>query len=191
MKISLRSFGFAVLAALATFAASFPAPAVAQGVVAMPVPISRASVFDFGNGPLRFKALSGQGVVFSASGTGTGTAPGTTALTLTASAAANPPCLGCIVSCPNPTPTCSIPANTTVAAFNGTTLITLSAAATVTAAVVNFGTACPTTLGSTTRAVPIGPASDVPMYTQARLCGSAAAGQPGAQILTSAVNTIN
>ncbi len=189
--INVRAAVLSVLALVGVFAAS--APALAQGVVALPVPITRAAVFDFGNGPLRFKAVSGQGIVFSASGTGTGTAPGTTALTLTATAAANPPCLGCIVSCPNPTPTCSIPANTTVAAFNGTTLITLSAAATVTAAVVNFGTACPTTVpvAGTVRTVPIGPAVDLPFYTQARLCGSAAAGQSGAQILTSAVNTIN
>lgn len=194
MKVAiLKHVRATVLAALAVAGVlASAAPALAQGVVALPIPISRASVFDFGNGPLRFKAMSGQGIIFSASGTGTGTAPTTTALTLTASAAANPPCLGCIVSCPNPTPTCSIPANTTVAAFNGTTLITLSAAATVTAAVVNFGVACPTTVpvAGSTRVVPIGPALDLPFYTQARLCGSAAQGQLGAQILTNAVNTV-
>lgn len=194
MKIAiLHSVRAAVLATLAlagVFAAA--APALAQGVVALPVALSRSAVFDFGNGPLRFKAVSGQGIVFSASGTGTGTAPGTTALTLTATAAANPPCVGCVVSCPVATPTCSIPANTTVAAFNGTTVITLSAAATVTAAVVNFGAACPTTppVAGSVRVVPIGPALDLPFYTQARLCGSAAAGQGGAQVLTSAVNTV-
>jgi len=180
-----------VAGALAAFALLAPVstPVQAQGVVALPIPITRASVFDFGNGPLRFKAVSGQGVIFSASGTGTGTAPGTTALTLTATAAANPPCIGCVVSCPVPTPTCNIPANTTVTAFNGTTVITLSAAATVTASVVNFGAACPASFAAQ-RAVPIGPATDLPFYTQARLCGSAGQGQSGAQILTSAVNTI-
>lgn len=187
----MRNLRFMALAIAAAAALITSIPAYAQGVVALPVPISRASVFDFGNGPLRFKALSGQGIIFSSSGTGTGTAPASTALTLTATAAANPPCLGCIVSCPVPTATCNIPANTTVAAFNGTTLITLSAAATVTAAVVNFGVACPTTsTASSIRAAPIGPAVDLPFYTQARLCGSAAAGQSGAQILTSAVNTL-
>lgn len=178
----------AVLLAAAAFASLAPEVALAQTVVAQPNFAAPRTVVDLGNGPMEILPLSGNGILFSQFGTAVGSAPTTTALTLTTSQAANPPCIGCNVTCPSPV-NCTIPANTTVAAFNGTTLITLSAAATVTAAQVNFGQLCPVS----TQANPVQPAvfgmlpvqagvnsNGVPMYTQARVCAYGGIG-PGLQ----------
>jgi hypothetical protein len=159
---------------------ALPEVAAAQVVVQQPVPIFANSIVDFGNGPLEMRVLLGNAWLFTSQGSGTGTAPGTTALTLTASAAANPPCVGCIIS------GAGITSGTTVAAFNGTTGITLSAAMTVTAAVVSWGVACPAfSAGLPTPNIGLqagNSLSDLPMYTQARICGYAANG-PGAAVL--------
>lgn len=91
-------------------------------------------------------AINGSGAVFTAyDASKIGSAPTTTALTLTTSAAANPPCVGCFVACvPGQTAAvCTVAPGTTVSVFNGTTLITLSAAATIVAGQVEFGTLCP------------------------------------------------
>lgn len=178
--------------ALAVAALFAPAAAHAQAVVALPAYIDAGgAVTDFGNGPLRFKALTGQAMLFTSSFGQTGTSAGTTALTLAATAAANPPCVGCAISCVNGplAAACSIPAGTTVTAFNGTTGITTSVATTVTAATVQWGMACPAS-ASGVRPALLGPGSDLPFWTTARICGAAAAGQGGASVLTSAVNTV-
>jgi hypothetical protein len=165
------------------------APAYAQTVTAQPNFAAPRTVVDLGNGPTEILPIIGNGFVFTAFGSATGTAPGTTALTLTTSQAANPPCIGCFVTCPSPV-NCSIPASTTVAAFNGTTLITLSAVATITAAVVNFGQLCPVS----TQSAPVQPTQamtpiagsqgaagfGVPLYTQGRICAYGGTG-PGIQ----------
>lgn len=191
MRISshVRAALFAAFAFLAT------APVLAQTVTQQPNFAAPRTVVDLGNGPTEIMPLSGSGAVFTAFGTGTGSAPTTTALTLTASAAANPPCVGCFVTCPSPV-NCSIPASTTVSAFNGTTGVTLSAAATITAAVVNFGTLCPVS----TQAAPVQPTQamafiqagvndqlqGIPLYTQGRVCMYGAAG-PGLQFVNFAI----
>lgn len=187
MKFS-NTFRAMGIAWVALFASLVPGAALAQTVVAQPNFVAPRTVVDLGNGPMEILPLAGNGILFTAFASGTGTAPTTTALTLTASAAANPPCVGCFVTCPSPV-NCTIAANTTVAAFNGTTGVTLSAAATITAAVVNFGTLCPVS----TQANPVQPSafgmtpvqagvnsSGVPMYTQGRVCAYGGAG-PGMQ----------
>jgi hypothetical protein len=157
----------------------------------LPVSVDPGAVTDFGNGPLRFKSIGGQAMIFTSSFGQVGTSAGTTALTLAATAAANPPCVGCAISCVGGplAAACSIPAGTTVTAFNGTTGITTSVATTVTAATVQWGMACPATAAGAKAAL-IGPSVDLPFWTTARLCGSAAPGQSGAQVMTSAVNTV-
>lgn len=190
MRKFLSAIAGAALAALA-----FVAPASAQAVTQMPAYVDRDAVTDFGNGPLRFQGLTGQASIFSASTSGTGTSAGTTALTLSASAAANPPCVGCAISCVGGAlaPSCSIPAGTTVTAFNGTTGITTSVATTVTAATVNFGTACPSAANAIAAGVKpalIGPGVNLPFWTTARLCGVAQGGQSGASLAVSSVNTV-
>jgi hypothetical protein len=179
----LKRFGIGLAIGLALLTS----PAFAQTVLSLPVAITRSAVVEFGNGPLRFKALTGQGMIFTSSGSGISTAvSASTAMVLAASAAAIPPCVGCAISGAGITP------GTTVTAFNGTTGVTLSAAMTVAASTpVAWGMACPATAtAQSIKAALIGPNLDLPFYTYARLCGSAASGQPGAQILTSAVNTV-
>lgn len=180
---------FAALAVLAVLASVFMPNAVkAQTVVAQPNFAAPRTVVDLGNGPTEIIPIAGNGILFTQFGTAVGTAPTSTALTLTTSQAANPPCIGCFVTCPSPV-NCTIPASTTVAAFNGTTGITLSASATITAASVNFGQLCPVS----TQANPAQPAAfgmtpvqagvnsaGIPMYTQGRVCAYGGAG-PGLQ----------
>lgn len=191
MKIS--KLYVALLAGLALLALLVPYNgAKAQAVVAMPAYIDGGgAVTDFGNGPLRFQALTGQAALFTSSFGQVGTSAASTTLTLAATAAANPPCVGCAISCVNGplAAACSVPAGTTVTAFNGTTGITTSVATTVTAAQVNWGMACPTTAAGVKPAL-IGSGMNVPFWTTARICGASAAGQAGASVLTSAVNTV-
>lgn len=178
MKFDLSSLRAAALAVAIALAALLPGKADAQTVVAQPNFAAPRSVVDLGNGPMDIVAVLGSGAIFTQFGTAVGTAPGTTALTLTTSQAANPPCIGCFVTCPSPV-NCTIPASTTVAAFNGTTLITLSAAATITAASVNFGQLCPVSTQAVPAAVnqfgmtfvaPNPYFAGIPMYTQGRVC---------------------
>lgn len=185
MKIFRRIAALSLLAAVSFL---LPALAQAQVVTQLPISMTRGTVTDFGNGPLRFKAITGQAALFTSSASGVGTSAGTTTFTLAVSAAANPPCIGCYITC-NTAVTCTIPANTTITAFNGTTGITTSVATTVTAQSVSWGVACPSSLGTNKSAL-LGAANDMPFWTQARICGTTAPGQPGAQVLTSAVNTV-
>jgi len=168
-----------LLAAL--FATVLPEAAPAQVVSQQPLFINNGFANDFGNGPLELKVVLGSAQLFTAYGTGTGTAT-TTALTLTATPAV-PPIIGGFITCVAPT-NCSIPANTTVTAFNGTTGVTLSATATITAAAVNWGAAC--TIVPNANNPPIlaqaGVGGDLPFYTQGRICGSSSYSS-GAQVL--------
>ena len=110
----------AVFAAFAFFAAGLVS---AQTVTQQPSFVAPRAILDMGNGPLEVQALLGSGGFFTSQGSGLGSTSGSsTTLTLTATAAANPPCVGCIIS------GTGITSGTTVAAFNGTTTITLSAA---------------------------------------------------------------
>ena len=195
----MKYFRHALVAAALALATLFPAKkADAQAVAQQPAYIDGGgAVTDFGNGPLRFQTLTGQASIFTSSFGQVGTSAGTTALTLAATAAANPPCVGCAISCVGGplAAACSIPAGTTVTAFNGTTGITTSVATTVTAAQVNWGMACPVSYaaapaGSVSRPALIGSGLNVPFWTTARICGAAAAGQPGASVSVSAVNTV-
>jgi hypothetical protein len=172
---------FAV-AAFAFVASLLPEGALAQTVVAQPTTIvSGGAAADFGNGPIELKFLQGGAQLLTSLGTGVGSTSGSsTTLTLTATPA-TPPCLGCQIS------GSGITSGTTVSNFNGTTTITLSAAMTVPASTaLSWGAACPTTPnGATVAPIQAGVTgvSDLPLYTQARVCGYSQNG-PGAQVLS-------
>jgi hypothetical protein len=178
MKIT--QFRAALLAALVGLA---PVSAIAQTVVAVPTNVAARTVVDLGNGPTEIRTLQGNLGLFTSQGSGVGSTSGSsTTLTLTASAAANPPCVGCIIS------GTGITSGTTVAAFNGTTGITLSAAMTVAASTaLAWGQACPSAPPSAPLAlVQAAVGSDFPMYTQARVCAYGGNG-PGALITQFAI----
>jgi hypothetical protein len=167
------------------FAMLLPGAALAQVVTQLPVYINNnvGSVYDFGNGPLELRVLVGSFQLATEQGSGLGSTSGSsTALTLAATAAANPPCVGCIIS------GAGITSGTTVSAFNGTTGITLSAAMTVAASTpLAWGVACPSTPGTTpVIQAQAGVGGDMPLYTQARICGWAQFGV-GATILPFAI----
>jgi len=158
------------------FALAVPGVASAQVVTQQPTFISPTVPVDFGNGPMEMRVAQGNALIATSSGTGVGSTSGSsTTLTLTATPT-TPPCVGCIIS------GTGITSGTTVAAFNGTTTITLSAAMTVAASTpLAWGAACPTTSGAV-MPVQAGVTPDLPLYTQARVCGWAQNG-PGAQVL--------
>jgi hypothetical protein len=169
---------FYLTIALLALAAAFSEPALAQTVVQVPTVVASNTVVDLGNGPTEIRTLQGNMGLFTSQGSGVGSTSGSsTTLTLTATAAADPPCVGCIIS------GTGITSGTTVAAFNGTTGITLSAAMTVAASTaLAWGQACPTTQPSNPMAlVQAAVGSDFPMYTQARVCAYGNRG-PGALI---------
>lgn len=149
-----------------------PGIATAQVVTRLPVYLDNSStIYDFGNGPLELRVLQGAAQLFTSQGSGVGSTSGSsTALTLTATPT-TAPCVGCIIS------GTGITSGTTVAAFNGTTGITLSAAMTVAASTaLAWGAACPSTsAGVALMLLQVGqpPAADLPLYTQARICGGA------------------
>jgi len=166
----------ALLAPAPALALLAPLPALAQTVVQVPVNVNARAVADLGNGPTEVRMIQGSMGLFTAQGSGVGSTSGSsTALTLTASAAANPPCVGCIIS------GVGITSGTTVAAFNGTTGVTLSAAMTVAASTpLAWGQACPSAPPSAPLAlIQAAVGSDFPMYTQARVCAYGGTG-PGA-----------
>ncbi len=165
------------------FAALLPVAAFAQVVTSLPVAVSGATPTDLGNGPLELRLVQGNMLLFTSQGGGLGSTSGSaTLLTLSATAAADPPCVGCIIS------GAGITSGTTVTAFNGTTSVTLSAAMTVAGATpVAWGMACPTSVAG----VPVTPVraavgGDWPMYTQSRVCVGAGSG-PGAALLPFAI----
>ena len=134
-----------VMAALALAAALFPGRVDAQTSAKQPFFLQNQQWLDLGNGPSELLPLEGNGVAYTSGGGGTGTSAGTTALTLTATPATGfAPCVGCVITCaPSNSAVCTIPAATTVTAFNGTTGVTTSVATTVTAATLVWGAACP------------------------------------------------
>jgi hypothetical protein len=162
-----------------------PEAALSQVVTRLPVYIdNNGSVYDFGNGPLEFRVMSGSMSLFTSQGSGVGSTSGSsTSLTLTATPASNPPCVGCSIS------GTGITAGTTVSAFNGTTSITLSAAMTVASSTaLAWGAACPASAAGY-RIMQLQPGQsggDIPMYTYARICG-AAQFSPGATVLPFAI----
>lgn len=161
----------ACIAIAMLYAGGLLAPAFAQVVTQLPVYLDNSGVvYDFGNGPLEVRIIQGNASLFTSSGIGVGSTSGSsTTLTLTATAAANPPCVGCVIS------GTGITSGTTVAAFNGTTTVTLSAAMTVAASTpLAWGVACPSsTAGQKVMLVQpgAGGGNDIPLYTQARICG--------------------
>ena len=150
----------------------------AQTVVQQPAFVAPRTVVDAGNGPTEFKFVLGNGAVFTSQGSGVGSTSGSsTSLTLTATPT-TPPCVGCVIS------GTGITAGTTVASFNGTTTIGLSAAMTVAASTaVAWGAACPSSPPSAPVAlVQAGVGGDLPFYTYARICLYGATG-PGMQYM--------
>lgn len=176
---TFRKFG--LIGVLALGAAALMQVAVhAQTVVQQPAFVAPGAVYDAGNGPLEFRILTGNTSIFTSQASGVGSTSGSaTLLTLTSSAAANPPCVGCVIS------GTGITSGTTVTAFNGTTGITMSAAMTVAASTpVAWGKDCPTPPPTVPAAfVQAAVGADMPFYTQARICLYGATG-PGAQFLT-------
>ena len=162
-------------AALAALVLLTPLPALAQTVVQVPSAVTAHNVFDLGNGPTELRVLQGNMGVFTAQSTGTSgnATSSSTALTTTATPA-TPPCVGCIIS------GTGITSGTTVSATSGTS-ITLSAAASVaTATTLSWGAACPGAPPSAPLAlIQAAVGSDLPMYTQARVCAYGGNG-PGA-----------
>lgn len=162
----------AALAALALLVA----PAFAQTVIQIPTVVNARAVVDLGNGPTEIRMLQGNMAVFTSQGFGNASTSGSsTTLTLTSTAAANPPCIGCIIS------GAGITSGTTVTAFNGTTGITLSAAMTVAASTpVAWGVACPSPPPTSALAlIQAAVGADIPMYTQARVCAYGGNGPGG------------
>jgi hypothetical protein len=184
MKLNIK---YALLAALALFALA--APSYAQTVTQQPQFAAPRSVLDLGNGPLEIRMVTGSAGLFTSQGSGVGSTSGSsTTLTLTATPA-TPPCVGCQIS------GTGITAGTTVAAFNGTTTITLSAAMTVAASTaLAWGAACPAV--SPQSGVPPQPytvamvqaavGADLPLYTGARICLAGMTG-PGGQFVSFAI----
>lgn len=169
----------AVLAAVIALMAALPSDgALAQVVTQLPAVVNANTVLDLGNGPLELRFVQGSAFLFTAQGSGIGSTSGSsTSLTLTA-VPTTAPCVGCIIS------GTGITSGTTVAAYNGVTSLTLSAAMTVAASTpLAWGATCPTSIGSVP-AVPVQASvgNDVPLYTQARICAAGAQGA-GAQVL--------
>jgi len=181
------------LLALALYAGA----ADAQTAAKQPFFVQNQQWVDLGNGPSELQVVEGAGTAYTAGGAGVGTSAASTALTLTASAAANPPCVGCVITCaPSNAAVCTIPAATTVTAFNGTTGITTSVATTTTAASLVWGAPCPASTAPNVPGTPPGatsylsaplnmrsgasqPAQNAyPLYSTARIClyGSLQAG---------------
>jgi hypothetical protein len=168
MKLFCK-FSAALLVALMPFSA-----ALAQTVVQVPSNINAGVVADLGNGPTEVRMLQGNMGLFTSQGSGIGSGS-TTTITLTASAAANPPCVGCLIS------GTGVTSGTTVTAFNGTTTITTNTSQTIAASTaLSWGKACPSAPPSAPLAlVQAAVGSDLPMYTQARVCAYGGNGPGG------------
>lgn len=152
-----------------------PLPALAQTVVQVPTVVTAGAVKDLGNGPTELRVLQGQLGVFTSQGSGIGSTSGSaTLLTLTATPTTIP-CVGCVIS------GTGITSGTTVTAYNGGLLVTLSAAMTVAASTpVAWGAACPSAPPSAPIALlQAAVGGDLPMYTQARVCAYGGNGPGG------------
>lgn len=180
MKIFARFLALALL-----MVASLAAQAQTTVVKSL-ITVGPSTWIDLLNGPNEVMALGGSVIVYQNSSNGVGSTSGSsTTLTLTATPT-YPPCIGCVIS------GTGITAGTTVAAFNGTTAVTLSAAMTVAASTpLTWGVACPASTAAppTPDIVSFSPAlnlqpqmRNVPLYTTARICAYGA--QSGGTILT-------
>lgn len=171
------------LAALLLAAFFTASAALAQTVAPWPNVITAPAVYDFGNGPFKLRLIKGNAFVFTSQGSGIGsTAGSSTALTLTTTPL-TPPCVGCVIS------GSGITAGTTVAAFNGTTGVTLSAAMTVPASsALAWGAACPSTYTRPNFIQLSAGADYLPLYTYARVCATSPGG-PSDFALTLAYDT--
>lgn len=170
MKKFLASLLFALLALTGAYA---------QNATPLPVPVQNPTVTDFGNGPLKFRVVQTYAYVFTSQGSGTGsTAGSSTALTLT-STPTTPPIVGAYITGNG------ITAGTTVAAYNGTTGITLSAAMTVPGGTaLSWGAACPNTVPPAAQYIQASVMSDFwPLYTRARVCGASPGGPVGSLLI--------
>lgn len=195
----LNTVRAALFSAVVALAAFLPSHADAQTAAKQPQFIASNTWVDLANGPIEVLLVEGSAVAYTSGGNGTGTSAGTTALTLSATPAVAP-CVGCIVTCaPTNTAACTIPANTTVTAYNGTTGVTTSASTTVTAASLVWGAACPAAgsgippapsatgnslsapLNIRAAAGPLG-GTAMPMYSTARVCLYGAQQQGGTAI---------
>lgn len=160
----MKKYIAASLIWLAALAASLTA-AYAQTTVTLP--IAAAAVADIGNGPVKVRVIQGNASIFTAQGSGFGSTSGSsTALTLTGTPA-TAPLVGALISGNGVT------SGTTIAAYNGTTGITLSAAMTVTASTpIAWGAACPASAaGIPAHYIFASVMADYYLlYTQARVC---------------------
>ena len=177
----MKTFVAQLRAALAALALLAPVSALAQTVVQVPTVIISNTVVDLGNGPTEIRTLQGNLGLFTSQGSGVGSGT-TTSITLTASAAANPPCVGCIIS------GTGVTSGTIVTAFNGTTGITTNTSQTIAASTaLAWGQACPAAPPTAPMAlVQAAVGSDFPMYTQARVCAYGNRG-PGAMLAQFAI----
>lgn len=142
--------------------------AYAQTPVVWPDVISPSAPYDFGNGPLKLRVISGTAYIFTSQGSGVGSTAGlSTALTLTATpATALKPIVGAKIS------GTGIATGTTVAAYNGTTGITLSSAMDVAASTaISWGAACPATVGSAPYVQASASTDYYTIYSASRICG--------------------
>lgn len=160
------------VAVIAALAFAVPASLHAQVVTRLPIYTGNNpnTVTDLGNGPTEIRILQGNAQIFTAQSSGAASTSGSsTTLTLASTpTTANAPCVGCIVS------STLITSGTTVVSYNGGLTVVLSAVATVAAgSPVAWGTACPSTIGSTPAILAqAGVGADLPLYTQSRICTS-------------------
>lgn len=165
--------------------ALLPGIAFAQSAAKQPNFVANNAWVDVGNGPVDVLSVQGNGNVYTRGSSAVASTSGSsTTLTLTATPT-YAPCVGCVIS------GTGITAGTTVAAFNGTTTVTLSAAMTVAASTtVYYGVACPTSGAppvnasmSPPVAMTSGMSRAIPLYTYARVCAYGA-GQAGYSLVT-------
>lgn len=181
MKDILKRFGIGLAIGLALLAT----PALAQTVTQQPQFIAPNTIKDLGNGPIELRTVLGNGWLFTSQGSGVGSTSGSaTLLTLTATPTTLP-IVGGIIS------GSGITSGTTVTAVSTGLTLTMSAAMTVpSGSAVAWGAACPAFSGGLP--APNLPAqagdalNDLPLYTQARICGYSANG-PGFTVLPFAI----
>jgi hypothetical protein len=191
MKDFLLSGARVALLALAAACASLlPEGALAQAITQQPVYVNSGQTVDLGAGPMEVLAFEGQADVYGApvkSATGATTNTSTSVTLAATPAAGSAPVVG------SPISGGGIPANATITAYNGTTGITISSAATATNAseTITYTTGCPSSGGPQVPAAQMRGKGDgneaMPFYTLAHVC---AYGQgTGAIIGTSSVGT--
>lgn len=165
---------------LLALALSLFATTAALAQTATTLPYAAAAVADIGNGPIKVRMVQGNASIFTAQGSGVGsTAGSSTSLTLT-STPATAPKVGALISGNG------ITSGTTIAAYNGTTGITLSAAMTVPASTaLAWGASCPASAaGIPSQYIQASVMADYYLlYTQARVC-AVSPGGPANTLLT-------